>query len=40
MFTFTIFKILLFEGRLVLAPAQRVQKAKGLSFSHYCFTQS
>ena len=38
MFTLTVFEI--FEGRSVLALAQRVQEAKGLSFSQYCFTQS
>ena len=32
MFTLTVFEILLFEGRSVLARPSGVQEAKGLSF--------
>ena len=40
MFILTVFEILLFEGRLVLGPAQWGTEVKGLVFSHYCFTLS
>ena len=33
MFTLTVFEILLFEGRLVLAPAQRCTWSKRVKFS-------